>query len=44
MQPKISIGACRRAIEIAGGSLPLRIRGESVPITGYRHGLCRNTR
>ena len=33
MPPKISIGACRRAIEIAGGSLPLMIRGESVPIT-----------
>ena len=33
MKPKISIGACRRAIEIAGGSLPLMIRGESVPIT-----------
>ena len=33
MPPKISIGACRRAIEIAGGSLPLMIRGEPVPIT-----------
>ena len=33
MPPKISIGACRRAIEIAGGSLPLMIQGEPVPIT-----------
>ena len=33
MPPKISIGACRRAIEIAGGSLPVMIRGEQVPIT-----------
>ena len=33
MTPKISIGACRRAIEIAGGSLPLRIQREEVLIT-----------
>ena len=33
MKPKISIGACRRAIEIADGSLPLRIQGEPVRIT-----------
>ena len=33
MPPKISIGACRRAIEIVGGSLPLMIRGEPVPIS-----------
>ena len=33
MKPTISIGACRRAIEIAGGSLPLRIQGEPVRIT-----------
>ena len=33
MPPKISIGACRRAIEIVGGSLPVIIRGEQVPIT-----------
>ena len=33
MKPKISIGACRRAIEIVGGSLPLRIQGEPVRIT-----------
>ena len=33
MKPKISIGACRRAISIAGGSLPLMIRGEPVRIT-----------
>ena len=33
MPPKISIGACRRAIAIAGGSLPLMIQGEPVPIT-----------
>ena len=33
MKPKISIGACRRAVEIAGGSLPLMIQGEPVLIT-----------
>ena len=33
MPPNISIGACRRAIAIVGGSLPLMIRGEPVPIT-----------
>ena len=33
MPPKISIGACRRAIEIVGDSLPLMIHGEPVPIT-----------
>ena len=33
MPPNISIGACRRAIDIAGGSLPLMIQGEQVPIT-----------
>ena len=37
MKPKISIGACRRAIEIAGGSLPLRIQGEPVRITRALH-------
>ena len=33
MKPKISIGSCRRAIWIAGGSIPLMIRGEQVLIT-----------
>ena len=33
MKPKISIGACRRAIWIAGGGIPLMIRGEQVLIT-----------
>ena len=33
MPPNISIGACRRAITIAGDSLPLMIRGELVRIT-----------
>ena len=33
MTPTISIGACRRAIDIAGGSLPLMIQGEPVHIT-----------
>ena len=33
MKPRISIGACRRAIGIATGSLPLMIRGEQVLIT-----------
>ena len=37
MKPNISIGACRRAIEIAGGSLPLMIRGEPVRITRALH-------
>ena len=33
MKPKISIGSCHRAIWIAGGSIPLMIRGEQVLIT-----------
>ena len=33
MPPNISIGACRRAIAIVGGSLPVMIQGEPVPIT-----------
>ena len=33
MKPKISIGSCHRAIWIAGGSIPLTIRGEQVLIT-----------
>ena len=33
MKPKISIGSCRRAIWIAGGGIPLMIRGEQVLIT-----------
>lgn len=37
MKPNISIGACRRAIEIAGGSLQLRIQGEPVLITRALH-------
>ena len=40
MKPKISIGTCQRAIgivesasEIAGGGIPVMIRGEQVVIT-----------
>ena len=33
MKPKISIGSCHRAIWIAGGGIPLMIRGEQVLIT-----------
>ena len=33
MKPKISIGSCRRAIWIAGGGIPVMIRGEQVLIT-----------
>ena len=28
MKPKISIAACRRAMEITGGSIPLMIQGK----------------
>ena len=31
--PKISIGACQRAIGIVGGSIPVMIRGEQALIT-----------
>ena len=33
MKPKISIGTCHEAIRIAGGGIPLMIRGEQVVIT-----------
>ena len=33
MKPKISIGSCQRAIGIAGGGIPVMIRGEQVLIT-----------
>ena len=33
MKPKISIGSCQRAIWIAGGGIPVMIRGEQVLIT-----------
>ena len=33
MKPEISIGTCQRAIEIAGGGIPVMIRGEQVVIT-----------
>ena len=33
MKPKISIGTCQRASEIAGGGIPVMIRGEQVVIT-----------
>ena len=33
MKPKISIGTCREGIRVAGGGIPLMIRGEQVLIT-----------